>query len=65
MNEDDGRRDMFAAAALIGILAHEGCIDPTLDSIGVGDLAVQDFAVNDARRAYIYADAMLRRGAKR
>lgn len=55
-------RDQFAAMALLGILAKEGCGSDNITQQMLGSDLVRDatmFAVTDAERAYIYADAMM------
>lgn len=47
-------RDIFAMAALIGLLAKEGSTDYLM-----GTDATEAFSQTDAKRAYIYADSML------
>lgn len=55
-------RDMFAAAALMGLMAKEGCSADAITAGALnGDLVAQTdmFAADDAARCYILADAML------
>lgn len=53
-------RDYFAAKAMQAIVAKEGCTDGVLQALGAGDVGqTESFAEDDARRAYIYADAMM------
>jgi len=55
-------RDYFAAAALTGLLAKEGCTADTITRAMAGTNKVRDasmFAPDDAERCYIIADAML------
>ena len=55
-------RDYFAAKAMQAIITKEGCTADNVTHVLIGKdpvLDVQMFADQDARRAYIIADAML------
>lgn len=55
-------RDYFAGLAMQAILAKEGCTSNAAMQVLAGTDANRDarmFAEEDARRAYLYADAML------
>lgn len=55
-------RDYFAAKALQGLLAKEGCAADGITQTLAGSDPQRDallFAHGDAQRAYVYADAML------